>query len=81
MTPQDAVAQHFIARKGYPDLAPRDVMKLDGQQCWYYVYDLPDGFVVEIEVAWDGEEWHTLVTTFNEADEVPPGVYPRGTSR
>jgi hypothetical protein len=64
--PQDLAAAYFMERKGYPEAKPRDVVKLDGHLCWYYVYDLEDG-VLELEVEWVEEPepgWSTRVTTF-----------------
>lgn len=62
--PADRVAQDYMARKGFPSVEPRDVVKLDGRPCWYYVYDLSDG-VLELEVFWDGREWQMAVTAFS----------------
>ncbi len=62
-SPQDNVAEDFMRGKGYRWVQPRDVTKLEGSPCWYYVYDLPDG-VLELEVSWDGAEWQTLVTAY-----------------
>lgn len=66
MTPQAQIAQQYMAHKGYPNLMPYDVQKIDGDHCWYFLYRLPQG-VLELEVSWDGEEWQTLVTTFTLA--------------
>lgn len=66
MEPQDQAAAFFMERKGYPGIKPRDVTKLDGHPCWYYVYDLDDG-VLELEVEWRRRQWSTRVTTFAEA--------------
>lgn len=73
--PWARVAQKFMAHKGYMFIKPRDVIKLDGLPCWYFVYDLPDGAVLELEVAWEecrastigAGEWHTWVSTFQPA--------------
>lgn len=65
MKPQDQVAEDFMRRKGLQDVRPRDITKLDDVACWYYVYDLPDRSVLELEVSWDPveAEWNTLVTS------------------
>lgn len=65
MNPQDEVAHDFMVRKGYRSIAPYDVQKLDGQPCWYFLYDLPEG-VLELEVFYDEDkqDWETMVTTF-----------------
>lgn len=63
--PQELMARDFMTRKGYPDLEPFDVSKLDGQACWYFYYRLPQG-VLELEVFYDSsdKEWQTTVTAF-----------------
>ena len=67
MRPEMQVAADFMAHKGYPDAEPVDYDKLDGQPCWYLVYELPEG-TLELEVSWDGGEWDTRVTTFRLAE-------------
>lgn len=62
-TPQARVAQQFMEHKGLGYVRPYDVDKLDGQPCWYFYYDLPEGDL-ELEVFWDGEIWQTKVTSF-----------------
>jgi hypothetical protein len=68
-SPQDRVAALFMKRKGYGNVKPWRVTKLDKVPCWYYVYDLDEGRL-ELEVSWDAvaREWETLVTTFSVAD-------------
>lgn len=63
--PQDQVAQDFMARKGYPGIEPYDVTKLEGQDCWYFYYQLPEG-ALELEVFYDAtrRDWQTTVTAF-----------------
>lgn len=67
--PQDQMARSFMFRKGYQLIEPRDVIKIDGIPCWYYVYDLPNDDVLELEVSWNEREqkWTALVTAFLEA--------------
>lgn len=64
-TPQLLAARQFMAHKGLANLEPESVEQLEGQTCWYFIYDLPEG-KLELEVLWDGE-WHTTVTTFTLA--------------
>lgn len=68
LKPHELVAQQFMAHKGYPHLRPSDIEKLDGQPCWYFLYDLPEG-TLELEVCWNPKkrEWDTTVTAFNLA--------------
>lgn len=61
--PQEQVAALFMKHKGYSGLGPYHQEKLDGQPCWYFYYDLPEG-ILELEVSWDGAEWDAYVTTF-----------------
>lgn len=63
LTPEEQVAHHFMAHKGYEGIEPTDIEKIDGSPCWYFIYDLDEG-VLELEVSWNGDEWETLVTTF-----------------
>lgn len=65
-SPQDMAARQFMEHKGLFDQHPIDVEKVDGEPCWYYVYELPEGDL-ELEVLWDGSEWKTAVYTFNVA--------------
>jgi len=62
--PQELVAQDFMARKGL-SIEPFDVTKLDGQDCWYFYYSLPQG-ALELEVYYDHDkqDWQTTVTAF-----------------
>lgn len=53
-----------MSRKGYPHIRPHHVETLDGQPCWYFYYQLPEG-ELELEVFWDGDEWLVAVTAFN----------------
>lgn len=66
LKPHEFVAQQFMSHKGYPHVRPSDVEKLEGQSCWYFLYDLPEG-TLELEVSWEDGEWTTLVTTFQLA--------------
>lgn len=61
--PQERVADQYMQDKGYPWATPVDVQSLEGQPCWYFLYDLPEGRL-ELEVNWSGNEWETTVTSF-----------------
>jgi hypothetical protein len=68
LAPQEQVAANFMARKGYRDIEPDDVEKLDDQPCWYFYYKLDEG-TLELEVFWNEKRyvWETMVTTFTLA--------------
>lgn len=66
MSPQDQIAEMFMKSKGYFYPKPRDITKVEGIPCWYYLYKLHDG-TLELEVSWNGREWNTLVTSFSVA--------------
>lgn len=63
--PQETAARVFMEHKGYPRARPFEVDKLEGQPCWYFYYDLPEGRL-ELEVSWDErvQDWRLLVTGF-----------------
>lgn len=64
-TPQELVAEQFMTHKGYGDIRPYDIDKLNDEPCWYFLYDLEDGATLELEVFWNGSEWETTVTGFS----------------
>lgn len=66
LPPHEQVAQQFMERKGLGDIQPVDIEKLDDQYCWYFYYELPEGDL-ELEVLWEGNQWHTTVSTFTLA--------------
>lgn len=68
MSPHEQIAQQYMRHKGYVDIEPFSIEALDGQPCWYFTYQLPEG-TLELEVFWNGksQEWETLVTTFTLA--------------
>ena len=69
--PEELIAAYFMRRKGYPDISPREVARIDGLHCWYFIYTLPDG-ELELEVTWDeAEGWQTRVSVFNPSTEEP----------
>ena len=67
LKPQEQVAAQFMEHKGYGDVVPTDVEKLEHETCWYFSYLLPEGRL-ELEVYWNGREWETLVTSFELLD-------------
>lgn len=60
MSPADEAASKFMAHKGYPDIRPISVDKIEGEDCWYYLYELPEG-QLELEVDFHDEDWHFTV--------------------
>jgi len=66
-TPQARVAQVFMDHKGLGRLEPVTVEKVEGEPCWYFYYQLPEG-KLELEVAWANGEWQTTVTDFSLPD-------------
>lgn len=64
LRPHEQVAAQFMAHKGYGDIQPHSVEKLDNETCWYFYYQFPEGDL-ELEVYWDGHEWDVLVSTFS----------------
>lgn len=62
--PEMEVAAFFMRRKGYPDVEPREVERIEGIHCWYFIYELPDG-ELELEVTWsEAEDWQVRVSVF-----------------
>lgn len=68
MAPHEQIARQFMQHKGYGDVEPYDIDKLDDVPCWYFLYRLPEG-TLELEVSWDecAGEWDTYVSTFTLA--------------
>lgn len=58
-TRQGKAAQAYMERKGYKDLRPHDVLKIEGVPCWYFYYRLPEGGLLELEVFWEDTETGT----------------------
>lgn len=56
-------AQAYMKRKGYSDVQPVDVIPIEGDLCWYFYYNLPDGRL-ELEVSWEEGDWRYVVTAF-----------------
>lgn len=65
-SPEDEAAAFFMERKGYPLARPRSKVKVDGQDCWYYVYRV-GAETIEIEVEWTGIDWSSRVSAFTSA--------------
>ncbi len=64
---QARAAQLYMRHKGYKNVRPYEVDKVEGRPIWYFYYDLPDGDL-ELEVEWDPEdrEWRWVVTCIDE---------------
>lgn len=63
-TPQARVAQLYMDHKGLSEIRPHAVEKVDGQACWYFIYELPEGDL-ELEVSWEAAGgWDAAVTSF-----------------
>jgi hypothetical protein len=43
------VAQEYMAGKGYPSIRPLGLHAVEGDECWYFYYQLPEG-LLELEV-------------------------------
>jgi len=65
LTPQEAAAQRYMQRKGYPGVRPYDQDKIEDMACWYFYYRLPDGDL-ELEVFFDyrKNDWTFTVSSF-----------------
>lgn len=61
--PESRVAQLFMEHKGLGNIAPYHVEQVEGETCWYFYYQLPEG-KLELEVSWENGEWETTVTSF-----------------
>lgn len=63
--PHEVIAAEYMEHKGL-DARPFSVEKLDGQDCWYFYYELEDGRL-ELEVYYNKREseWETTVTGFS----------------
>lgn len=72
-TPQARAAAEFMAYKGYPDIHPNQVDKVEGRPIWYFYYDLPHG-ILELEVEQDRRtgEWSWSATAFTPHEERTP---------
>lgn len=71
-TPQAAAARQFMSERKLGHLIPFDVERIEGEHCWYFYYDLPEG-ELELEVAWDSkvQKWEMAVTAFGRGDQRP----------
>ena len=65
VSPQEAAAQRYMQRKGYPDVRPYRSDKIEDMPCWYFSYRLPDGDL-ELEVYFDQDrgDWTFAVSSF-----------------
>lgn len=67
-TPQAQAARIFMEDKGLGDQEPVEVEKVDGDTCWYFIYELDEGDL-ELEVSWTFESgWECFVTAFHLVD-------------
>lgn len=66
----ESAAREFMRQKGYPDLAPDEVEKVEDMHVWYFYFSLPQG-ELELEVEWDGAEWSWGVMNFIHFDDEP----------
>ena len=64
-TREAKAAQAYIRHKGFPDVTPQQVIRIEDDLCWYFYYVLPDG-CLELEVTWEDEQWKYAVTAFQE---------------
>ena len=63
MDSQDVVARDFMRQRGYYK-KPKLIERVEGDFCWYYYYDLPEG-ELELEVSWEEKDgWQATVTDF-----------------
>ena len=65
LSPQEAAAQRYMTRKGYPDAKPYATDKIEDMTCWYFSYRLPDGDL-ELDVYFDHgkDDWVFTVSNF-----------------
>lgn len=63
-SPASEAAAKYMAHKGYPDLIPTNVEKVEDLTCWYYTYELPEGWL-ELEVEFVDGDWK-FTTMFME---------------
>lgn len=59
------VAQEFMAAKGYPEIRPLGLQSVEGDECWYFYYHLPEGLLeLEVYLDSDGRRYHRKVAAF-----------------
>lgn len=56
MSPEEQAARKYMAHKGYPDLNFERIEEVEGELCWYFIYQLPEGRM-ELEVAVEDGQW------------------------
>lgn len=69
-TRESRAAQAYMRRKGYPDIRPYEVIPIEGDTCWYFYYELPEGDL-ELEVVFENSQWRWTVSTFRMASDRP----------
>lgn len=59
------IAQEFMSAKGYSTIRPLGIQVVEGDECWYYYYELPEG-LLELEVFYDPDarRYQRKVTAF-----------------
>lgn len=64
-TPHARMAQHFMREVKGLNIAPHRVEPLEGSDCWYFYYRLPQGDL-ELEVYFNArkQDWDVSVTAF-----------------
>lgn len=64
-TREARAAQEYMNKKGYEEIRPLGVIQVEGDDCWYFYYRLPEG-VLELEVIWekDTQRFSRQVATF-----------------
>lgn len=64
--PEIRAAKAFMEDKGYPNVNPISIERIEGMNCWYVQFPVPEG-VVEIEVEHEATSgWTWQVSTFTE---------------
>ena len=51
-TREAKAAQDYMKHKGYRDIRPLGYIPIEGDECSYFYYEVPEG-LIELEVAWD----------------------------
>lgn len=62
-TREAKAAQTYMCHKGYPDIRPTSVIRIEDDDCWYFYYLLPEG-ILELEVCSVDRQWTCKVTAF-----------------
>lgn len=68
-----AAAREYLRDKGYSDIEPYSVVRIEGLSVWYFYYLLPEGRL-ELEVEWSGGRWSWIAMFIYD----PPTTSGRG---